>query len=161
MTEKFTGVKMPKPDLENVAVQHGGAKLEQQKNGDRVNQVATQTWAVDLPWPPRELSPNARQHYHAAARAKKAYRARCGAIATQAGGRVLAGCAGRLRVHLAFFPPDRRPRDWDNLLASMKSGLDGLADATGVDDSRWSLSFELGEPVPGGQVLVTFTAAGA
>lgn len=134
---------------------NGDRDLE--KNGDRVAQVGSQTWSVDLPWPPKELSPNARQNWAKAARARKAYRARCGAIGTAAGGRVLAGVSERLRVHLAFFPPDRRPRDWDNLLASMKSGLDGLADATGVDDSRWTLSFDLLDPVPGGQVLVTFT----
>ena len=115
---------------------------------------------MELPWPPKELSPNARHHYQAAARARKAYRARCGAIARQVGvGVLVAGC-DRLEVHLAFFPPDRRPRDADNMLAAMKSGLDGLADALGVDDSRWSLSFDVRGPVPGGQVLVTVGAPG-
>jgi crossover junction endodeoxyribonuclease RusA len=42
----------------------------------------------------------------------------------------------------------------DNLLASMKAGLDGLADALGVDDSRWRLLIEMGEPVKGGCVCV-------
>jgi crossover junction endodeoxyribonuclease RusA len=42
----------------------------------------------------------------------------------------------------------------DNMLASMKSGLDGLADATGIDDRHWRLSIGVGEPVKGGQVLV-------
>lgn len=141
----------------DVAVQHGNRGQAVEKNGDRVTQECEHTWVVDLPWPPRELNPNARQHWASAARARKAYRARCRAIATEAGGRVLAGVSGRLRVHLAFFPPDKRPRDWDNLVASMKSGLDGVADATGVDDSRWTLSLELHGPVPGGQVLVTVT----
>jgi crossover junction endodeoxyribonuclease RusA len=47
-----------------------------------------------------------------------------------------------LAVTLRFVPPDRRARDIDNLVASMKSGLDGLADALGVDDYRW----EMGPP---------------
>jgi crossover junction endodeoxyribonuclease RusA len=55
-----------------------------------------------------------------------------------------------LAVHLHFVPPDRRRRDLDNLIASMKAGLDGLADALGVDDSRWKLSAEA--PAAGGEV---------
>lgn len=114
----------------------------------------TLTFDLDLPWPSPKLSPNARQHWATAAKAKKAYRARCRAIATAAGvGAVLAGKTS-LGVDLTFFPPDRRGRDMDNMLASMKSGLDGLADATGIDDRHWRLSFEVGEPVKGGQVLV-------
>jgi crossover junction endodeoxyribonuclease RusA len=59
-------------------------------------------------------------------------------------------------VRLQFFKPDKRARDWDNMLAAMKSGLDGLADAMGVDDSRWRLSFDVAdETVPGGLVLVS------
>lgn len=54
-----------------------------------------------------------------------------------------------LAVTLRFVPPDRRARDIDNLVASMKSGLDGLADVLGVDDSRWALSAELAGEVGG------------
>ena len=42
----------------------------------------------------------------------------------------------------------------DNLLSRLKSGLDGLADVLGVDDSRWSLRIEMAEPVKGGSVYV-------
>lgn len=117
------------------------------------------TAELELPWPPRQLSPNARGHWAVTAKAKKAYRARCAAIGRQAGVGVLLTGRERLAVHLAFFPPDRRPRDWDNLLASMKAGLDGLADAMEIDDSRWRLSFEVeGQVVKGGVVLVTLGA---
>jgi len=116
----------------------------------------TLTFEVGLPWPDKALSPNARQHWASLARAKKAYRARCRAIGGQSGVGLVSGSASAVAVHLAFFAPDRRARDWDNLVASMKSGLDGLADAMGVDDSRWRLSFELDpEPVPGGVVAVS------
>jgi crossover junction endodeoxyribonuclease RusA len=114
------------------------------------------TYTIELPWPAKELSPNARQHWSAAARAKKAYRLRCRAVGEAAGLALVPKGATGVLVHLAFFKPDRRPRDWDNLLASMKSGFDGLADAMGVDDSKWKLSFEVAdEPVPAGVVLVT------
>lgn len=113
------------------------------------------SFGVDLPWPAKELSPNARQHWAAAAKAKKAYRARCKLLGQASGLSLVPQVAQAVRVHLTFVPPDRRARDWDNLLASMKSGLDGLADAMGVDDSKWRLSFEvLQETVPGGMVRV-------
>jgi hypothetical protein len=38
---------------------------------------------------------------------------------------------------LYFFYPDRRRRDDDNYVARMKSGLDGISDAIGQDDSEW------------------------
>lgn len=117
------------------------------------------TYTVELPWPPKELSPNARQHWSAAARARKAYRSRCRGVGEGAGLSALKNASERVLVALTFFPPDRRARDWDNMLASMKSGLDGLADAMGVDDSRWRLSFDVSDVVvPGGSVLVEVRA---
>lgn len=61
------------------------------------------------------------------------------------------------RCHLAiqFCPPNRRKRDLDNMLASLKATLDGLSDAMGVDDSGWSLTLTRGEPVKGGAVFIT------
>lgn len=106
---------------------------------------------ITLPWPPRELSPNVRQHYMALARAKKSYRAACAWQAFSQGAKRID--APRLFVHLVFVPPDRRARDADNCLAAMKSGLDGLADVLGVDDSKWRVSFEMAEQI-GGMVKV-------
>ena len=37
----------------------------------------------------------------------------------------------------------------DNLIAAMKSGLDGLADALGVDDSRWALTCAIDDNIGG------------
>jgi hypothetical protein len=39
----------------------------------------------------------------------------------------------------------------------MKSGIDGLADVFGVDDSRWRISFEMADEV-GGMVRVKVQA---
>lgn len=106
---------------------------------------------VTLPWPPKELSPNARVHWSALARAKKAYRAACAMQAQHQGVRRLA--AAKLHVSLTFYPPSRRAFDLDNALARMKSGLDGLADVLGVDDKHWSLGIERAEQI-GGMVKV-------
>jgi crossover junction endodeoxyribonuclease RusA len=104
-----------------------------------------------LPWPPKDLSPNSRKHYQALARIKKAYREACAWTARQQGaGRI---DAERLAVHLEFVPPDRRHRDWDNMLAAFKAGADGLADVIGVDDHYWRISFNVADEV-GGMVRV-------
>lgn len=106
---------------------------------------------LTLPWPPRLLSPNARPaHWSALARAKKLYRAACATQARMQGAAALAGPPESLAVHLRFVPPDRRRRDIDNLIASAKAGLDGLADVLQVDDSRWRLTAEL--PEAGGEI---------
>jgi crossover junction endodeoxyribonuclease RusA len=56
---------------------------------------------------------------------------------------------------MRFCPPDKRKRDLDNLLARMKAGLDGLADALGVDDTIFRPAVEWGEVRPRGGVVVT------
>lgn len=109
------------------------------------------TLRLTLPWPPTALSPNMRQHWSALSRAKKSYRFACAMTARQQGANRIA--ADKLHVSLVFVPPTRRAYDLDNMLARMKSGLDGLADVLGVDDSRWSLTIAKAEEV-GGMVRV-------
>lgn len=111
---------------------------------------------VILPWPPRALSPNSRPpHWSVLAKAKRAYRQACHLEAMAAGWRKGTFAPDdRLHVRLVFVPPDRRRRDLDNLIAAMKSGLDGLADALGVDDSRWTLTCAIDEGGIGGMVRV-------
>ena len=110
-----------------------------------------------LPWPPAKLSPNARLHFMALAREKKQYRRACWATALQQGAKRIE--AERLSVHLTFVPPNRRARDEDNLVASMKSGLDGLSDAIGVDDSCWKLTHDVAHGEVGGMVRVRVEVA--
>lgn len=109
-------------------------------------------YLIRLPWPPRDLSPNARGHWSKKARAAKKYRADTRLLSQAMGCRAL-GCDA-LTVEITFAPPDRRPRDQDNMLASIKAGLDGIADATGVDDSTWHIGHRVADPVKGGAVLV-------
>ena len=102
---------------------------------------------LTLPWPPADLSPNARQHWSALSRAKKAYRAACAWTAKEQGAKRIE--AERLHLSITFVPPNRRAHDLDNCLARMKSGLDGLADVLGVDDKRWSLTISKSDEVGG------------
>ena len=109
---------------------------------------------IVLPWPPSELSPNKRQHWAVLAKAKKQYRAACYNVARAHGvGRM---AVDGVHLKLTFTPPTRRRFDLDNLLSRMKSGLDGLADVIGVDDSRWTLEIVKAEQT-GGFVTVEIT----
>ena len=109
---------------------------------------------LNLPWPPKELSPNFRGHWTKVSKAKKEYRAACGWQAKEQG--LKPATTDRLHLSLTFYPPTKRAFDLDNCLARMKAGLDGLADVLGVDDKHWSLSIKRADSV-GGMVKVVIS----
>lgn len=90
-----------------------------------------------LPWPPRVVHPNHRGHWSPKARATKRMRQDAAWAAKSSG---LTAPDGPLHVALTFYPPDKRRRDLDGCISACKAYLDGLADALGVDDSRFTLS---------------------
>jgi crossover junction endodeoxyribonuclease RusA len=108
---------------------------------------------VTLPFPDKRLSPNARLHHMALSRAKKTARWASYALA-QPLGKIEASA---LHVTITICPPDRRHRDEDNMIASLKASNDGVADAIGVDDSKWRVTHVFGEPVKGGSVTIEIT----
>lgn len=108
-----------------------------------------------VPWPHKNLSPNARVSRWEKARRIKAYRIGCGWQAKADGLRRIE--AKSLDVVITFFPPDNRRRDADNMVASIKGAIDSIADVIGVDDSKWRMSFLVGDPVPGGRVVFEIT----
>lgn len=105
-----------------------------------------------LPWPPKELWPNRRAHYHEKARVAKAYRKDCGWLTHQAEPTV--PDEGPIPVRITFCPPDKRARDLDNMVAAIKPHLDGVADALHVNDARFVLTIERGHVQKGGVVEV-------
>ena len=90
---------------------------------------------ITLPWPPRELSPNSRTHWRKAAPIKAKYRDACYILTKQA--RAVIDWEGDIHAWIDFYPPDRRHRDDDNMIAAFKSGRDGVAEALGVNDKRF------------------------
>jgi crossover junction endodeoxyribonuclease RusA len=108
-----------------------------------------------LPWPDRKLSPNARVHWAAKAKAVKLARETACVMTLcemTKGARMTAN-----ELHLKFCPPDRRRRDLDNMIASSKAYIDGICDAIGIDDSQLSLRISRGEPTKGGEVIAAIT----
>jgi crossover junction endodeoxyribonuclease RusA len=103
---------------------------------------------IDLPWPHKDLSPNARPHWAEKARVTKKHRdwARW---ASQAYGPIE---ADKLLVTVIFFPPDNRQRDDDNMVSSVKAYRDGISDSLGVNDSKWTTTVQRGPKLRGGTV---------
>ena len=111
---------------------------------------------ITLPFPPRVLHPNARPNHFVKAKAAKAYRAHA-FYAAKAAGVKKADKGQSAHVDITFHPPNRRKHDLDGLLSSLKSGLDGISDAIGIDDSLWSISIKKGQPITGGSVSISIT----
>lgn len=113
---------------------------------------------LELPWPPKELTPNFKRRKHwSAYRGKQAkYRADCGWLTKQhllAEG--LAITPSGLRIaSITFYPPDRRRRDDDGAIGAFKAGRDGVADALGVDDHTFRPTYRFAEPVKNGKVVI-------
>jgi crossover junction endodeoxyribonuclease RusA len=96
---------------------------------------------IEMPWPNPALSPNARIHFRRRASIAAEQKRTWFYMARAAYAPVLTGRKATLPIRLDFMPPDDgRRRDLDNMLASVKSGLDGLALALGVDDNLFEIT---------------------
>ena len=105
---------------------------------------------ISYPWPPKELSPNAkrRKHWRVYQPIAKQYRATCFWLTKEARIR------GETIVSITFYPPDRRRRDDDGMIGAFKAGREGIADALGCDDHGLRPAYHNADPDPGGKVAV-------
>ncbi len=119
--------------------------------------VAQMIGEVTLQWPNSVLLPNSRAHWTARAAASRSARTTA-AWATRAAGISKLDLAS-LKATIVFHPPDRRRRDLDSMLSSLKPSLDGIADVIGIDDSNFELTISKAEPVKHGAVKITLEVA--
>jgi len=104
--------------------------------------------SLTIPWPPKALSANSRKQHRYSTKERKSYKRDCWALCKEAK-------FSATHLDITFHPPDARRRDLDNMLASIKYGLDGIAEAMGVDDSVFSFTIRKGDPVrPHGAVVI-------
>ena len=113
------------------------------------------TYTVDLLWPDKALSQNARVHWSVRAKAVKAARVAAFYSVREEVHHTLGWKAAALSV--VFHPPSRRRFDRDGLIGRMKALQDGIADAIGIDDRHFIPTYAMGEPVPGGLVRVSLS----
>lgn len=103
---------------------------------------------ITLEWPSPVLSPNFRGHWAkkatAAKKARKhAYKA---ALMSMDNNDWLSNNDGVIVFCMSFYPPDKRYRDDDNLIAMMKSYRDGIANALQINDKRFRTVVEIMPP---------------
>lgn len=113
---------------------------------------------VVLPWPSKDLSPNARVHWGKKASAVKKARKAAAEYAW-----VAMGCRrpmwAKAALEVTFNPPTKARFDLDNAVARSKALFDGLSDALGIDDSMFEPTYSMGEVVNGGEVRITVREA--
>lgn len=116
---------------------------------------------INLPWPNRVLSPNARSHWAPVSRAKRnardeaalIVRAELGPDAKTIGAGLVVD--GKMKMKITFYPPDRLRRDDDNMIAGFKAARDGLADGLGVDDRCFKPEYHFADAEKPGRVEVS------
>lgn len=114
---------------------------------------------LELPFPPKELSPNSRPNRWEKARTVRQYREDCGWAGTvqyrryvSKKGTPLPTLTPPVTATVTFVVPDRRRRDEQNFLQMLKPAFDGLVDAGVLQDDNHEVfkvvatHFEVGEP---------------
>ena len=107
---------------------------------------------ITLPFPASSLSGHAKGHWRSKSGPTAEHREWARLATLAASLRVPA--SGDIRLHIRFVPPDRRG-DRTNYPNRLKPYFDGIADALGVNDSRFHPSYEFAEPAKPGRVEIT------
>jgi len=114
------------------------------------------TFAFQLDYPDRKLSPNARGKWILKEEARKLAKVEGYTIARKALESQTLESSTAYAVDITFYPPDRRNRDIDNVFSSIKNHLDGACQALGINDKLFkTFTLQFGEPVKNGRVDVT------
>jgi hypothetical protein len=61
---------------------------------------------------------------------------------------------GHIRLIVCYYPKTAHALDMDNCIAASKAYFDGIAQALGVNDSRFVISPHIAEPVKNGRITV-------
>ena len=107
---------------------------------------------IVMPWFEKVLNPNTATHWAAKSMARKRQRNAAYLITKQK--RIKVSKDGLVYLDIQFNEPDARKRDIDNMLASCKSMLDGIADALEVNDHNFIITMRRGDKVKGGLILI-------
>lgn len=110
-------------------------------------------YLIRLPWPPAELSSNSTAKLRDKIRAKKMHRTAAFWLTKE---QSVAKIPNAI-LEMTYHQPDNRHRDCQNMPASLKAAIDGIAMAMGCDDGKFRVRYPdefHPENVKGGCVLV-------
>lgn len=101
---------------------------------------------LELPYPPKELSPNVRGHWAKKAKFFKVYKEQVYYLAKSH--------KPMIKFSITFFPRSIL-QDRDNAIAAFKAGQDGLALAWGVNDRDFTITYEpITQSVKSGKIIL-------
>jgi hypothetical protein len=101
---------------------------------------------LTFPWFPKELNPNSSCHFHVKAKKKAIYKNECYWLTKMAN----LPKGEYTQLHIVFHKPNRRHMDLDNMLASLKIGLDGMCAALEIDDRCFKkITIEIADSIAG------------
>ena len=95
---------------------------------------------VHLPFPDPRLNPNRckGKHWASTVALRKSAREAAMLLTRQASRGVTFPMGHEVSLKVIFVQPDKRLRDRDNLMASFKNSIDGIADALGINDVQFN-----------------------
>ena len=113
---------------------------------------------IELPFPPASLSGHAKGNWHGKSGVTKKWRADACTVAREVGFSSFPDAKpytdeGDIIVHVTFIPPNKRG-DRVNFPNRMKPIFDGLADALGVNDSRFVPRYYYRQPEKPGRIEI-------
>ena len=106
---------------------------------------------IELPFPPASLSGHCKGTWHGTSPIVAKHRA--WAFAATKAARITVPAAGDVAIAIHFTPPDDRG-DRVNFPIRIKSLIDGIADALGINDKRFLPSYHFHAPEKPGKVVV-------
>lgn len=106
---------------------------------------------IELPFPPASLSGHVKGNWRGKSAVTKKWRADAHTVTKAA--RLAPPVEGDIHVHVTFVPPNHRG-DRVNFPIRMKPIFDGIADALGVNDSRFVPHFYFCEPEKPGRLEI-------
>lgn len=110
-----------------------------------------------LPWFDSILSPNNKAHWRAKNKPKQLQRDAGFYIASEAG---IPPKQDTYHLKIIFHPPDRKHRDLDNCLASIKAALDGVSKAWRINDKDFRpITIDFGGVVKHGKITIEVEGA--
>lgn len=106
---------------------------------------------IVLPWFNKILNPNNKAHWAEKMLARKKQKSDAYYVAKNETPPIP---ADKYYLTILFCPPDNKPRDLDNCLASIKNALDGVAMAWKVNDKQFRFNIDFGDVVKNGMIII-------
>jgi len=117
--------------------------------------ITGQIQCFSVPFPPKELSPNARHHWSKVNKAKKLHQRAVWVSLLEQKIRKMGDAS--IGFEMVFYPPASYAYDDDNLVRCMKGARDEIARFIGVDDNIFRMAAPVisGAEPPLGRVAIT------